>query len=161
MTTLSDLVPGAFKAQSPATLRRGWHSPPDFTRRDETPRERARSHSPGSARLDSNPAHSGAEQCPREGMRERSGGPQKVPETAPGALARKQEGSLDGYGETEAGGSREPRQRWALQGVWGGGETQPGPEPGALGAQVMGVGREGRPAHRCRWPVSAPDVPGA
>lgn len=89
MITLSDLVPGAFKAQSPATLRRGWHSPPDFTRRDETPRERARSHSPGSARLDSNPAHSGAEQCPREGMRERSGGPQKVPETAPGALARK------------------------------------------------------------------------
>lgn len=62
MITLSDLVPGAFKAQSPATLRRGWHSPPDFTRRDETPRERARSHSPGSARLDSNPAHSGAEQ---------------------------------------------------------------------------------------------------
>lgn len=37
MITLSDLVPGAFKAQSPATLRRGWHSPPDFTRRDETP----------------------------------------------------------------------------------------------------------------------------
>lgn len=72
-----------------------------------------------------------------------------------------QEGSLDSYGETEAGGSREPRQRWALQGVWGGGETQPGPEPGALGAQVMGVGREGRPAHRCRWPVSAHYVPGA